>query len=192
MRIKQMKRTKYTPADEGFIFKNYPQMSDAEFAKVFKCNISAFQQKRRKLGLIGRENTGKFKKGHSPTFVNQSPNKTSFKKGDLPYNTKDLGYENERADGYVYIKTEKGMELKQRVVYSEYFGEIPKGYIVVFKDRNTRNFSPKNLEAISKSENLKRNANRQKQTDSIKRSWEYAKKMKEKQVNVLWFKKENK
>lgn len=44
--------------------------------------------------------------------------------------------------------------LKHRVVYEKHFGKIPKGKIVVFLDRNTRNLNIDNLECITKYENL--------------------------------------
>ena len=70
-----MKRKRYTKADEGFIIKNFPEMSDDEFAKILGVTKKAFQQKRRKLGLIGRENSGVFKKGQKPIFINNKANK---------------------------------------------------------------------------------------------------------------------
>lgn len=37
-------------------------------------------------------------------------------------------------------------------------GPLPAGYIVVFADRNNRNFAPSNLEAVTRAENMRRNS----------------------------------
>mgnify|MGYP000163831792 CR=1 FL=1 len=149
------------------------------FAKYFNISIKAFQQKRRKLGLLrpANENKSRFKKGHKSKFINTKPKQTSFKKGHQPHNTKPLGSTRDRKDGYVEIKTEKGFKLLQRVLWEEYFSEIPKGHIITFKDQNKRNFELKNLLCISKEENLNRNRNIEKQRQTIKKTWDFAKKV---------------
>lgn len=46
---------------------------------------------------------------------------------------------------------------RPRVVYEEYFGKIPSGYVIYHKDKNKDNDNIGNLEAISRKELLKRN-----------------------------------
>ena len=46
-----------------------------------------------------------------------------------------------------------------RAVYEENFGPIPKGYVIFHLDGDRHNDSPENLEAISRGEMMKRNAN---------------------------------
>jgi hypothetical protein len=172
-----MKRKKYTKADEGFIVANFQNYTDQEFADIFGVSVKAFQQKRRKLGYIGRENSGKFQKGHK----NEHPmppreaNSGSFKKGNKPHNTREIGYQCKHSDGYTYVKTENGMELLQRVVYKLHYGNIPEGYIVIFKDNNHDDFAPDNLEAISRTEHLRRNRNYEKASETMKLAWAFAK-----------------
>lgn len=91
--------------------------------------------------------------------------KTQFKKGNLPHNTKFDGYVRERKDKngvyYKYIRVSLGKwKLLQRVVYEQNIGKIPQGFIVIFKDGNTMNVVPNNLEAISRAEHARRNQNK--------------------------------
>jgi hypothetical protein len=184
-----MKRTKYTKADEGFIIANWRNYTDEQLAKMFGVSVGAFQQKRLKLGCIGRENTGRFKPGHKPhPMPAWKPNSGTFKKGHKTYNTREIGSTCKHADGYTYVKTEKGMELLHRAIYEAHYGSIPKGYIVVFKDKNTDNFSPENLEAISLTEHLSRNRNYKKAAESLKETWEFAKTRAERGDFRSWYK----
>lgn len=84
--------------------------------------------------------------------------RTWFDKGHEPHNTKHDGYERLTADGYIEVRIKKGVfKLKHRIIYEQNYGKIPRGMIVVFKDRNTLNFDPNNLEAITREENMERN-----------------------------------
>jgi hypothetical protein len=49
---------------------------------------------------------------------------------------------------------------RPRVAYEETFGPIPEGNVIIHIDGNRYNDEPKNLLAISRSENLKRNSNK--------------------------------
>lgn len=49
-------------------------------------------------------------------------------------------------DGYTYIKVDTGIWVrKNRYLYEKYIGEIPKDYVVIFKDGNNKNFDLDNL-----------------------------------------------
>jgi hypothetical protein len=48
---------------------------------------------------------------------------------------------------------------RPRKVYEDNYGPIPKGFIIYHKDGNNFNDDPKNLEAISRAELLRRNLN---------------------------------
>ncbi len=64
-----------------------------------------------------------------------------------------------RGDGYLYSKIKDGVwELTHRLEWIKHNGEIPYGYIVVFKDKNRMNVAIDNLECISLQENMKRNS----------------------------------
>ena len=83
---------------------------------------------------------------------------TQFKPGQLPHNTKPVGYERVNKDGYLLIKVEgeHQMVLKHRHVWQQAHGEIPRGHNVMFRDGDKRNFSLDNLELVSRQEAARR------------------------------------
>lgn len=80
-------------------------------------------------------------------------NATSFKKGQLPHNTRPNGSERICSkDGYVLVKVNGKFILKHRWLWERHHGKIPKGYNVVFKDRDKTNFDIDNLILMSYAE----------------------------------------
>ena len=111
----------------------------------------------RKKWITGR--TGYFEKGSIPinkgTKGLTSANKTSFKKGQITWNKKPVGYERVCSkDGYILIKTaEPGLfELKHRVVWEKEKGLIPSGHVIAFKNQDKTDCRIDNLILMSKSE----------------------------------------
>ena len=100
--------------------------------------------------------TGYFPKGNIPfnkgTKGIMKANKTSYKKGNIPQSYKPVGTERITKDGYTEIKVKDPnvWKLKQRLIYEEHYGEIPKGYVVMFLDRDKSNFDINNLILISR------------------------------------------
>lgn len=90
---------------------------------------------------------------------------TRFKSGQDPHNTVPIGTERISKDGYIEIKVRHvknggkndNFEFKHRVIYEDYFGEIPKGFKVYFIDGDKRNFEPWNLGIETHAENLEKN-----------------------------------
>lgn len=87
---------------------------------------------------------------------------TQFKKGHFPHNTKkdgQISIRNDEGKMYKYIRVSLG-KWKPLHVYTweEKYGPVPKGKIIVFKDRNTMNCDPLNLELIDRQENMRRNS----------------------------------
>lgn len=87
---------------------------------------------------------------------------SEFKKGQRPSNCMDVGAEKMHM-GYVWVKTAEGgwpaaWRPKHHVVWRNANGgaEIPAGHIVAFKDGNSKNFDPSNLELTTRAERLKR------------------------------------
>ena len=83
---------------------------------------------------------------------------TQFKKGQMPHNWKPEGSERIDKDGYLMIKVNGKFIPKHRYIYEQHYGKIPKGLIIVFKDKNTKNLDINNLEAIDREEHQRRNA----------------------------------
>lgn len=93
-----------------------------------------------------------------PAELFQKCQATMFKKGKVPHNTKYDKHERISVDGYTEIRIAKGKYvLKHRHVWQQLKGEIPKGFIVAFKDGNQQNIKIENLELITRKENMLRN-----------------------------------
>lgn len=88
---------------------------------------------------------------------------TQFKAGRQPHNTRPVGYESIRSDGYVYMKVEgeRHMVMKHRYVYEQHHGPVPDGHCVSFRDGNRLNCSPDNLFLISREDNARRTVSRE-------------------------------
>lgn len=131
----------------------YPTKTIAELAKLLNRTPASIKSKAIELGLKNSPEEIKAKvKLHSCK-------RTQFKKGNVPHNTKHNGYERINADGYVEVRIKKGkFALKQRLVWEDANGPIPKSHIVVFKDGNKQNCRIDNLELITRAENMIRNS----------------------------------
>lgn len=112
--------------------------------------------------------TGHFPKGgvsHNkgkrcpPGTGGRHPNaqKTQFKKGQEPHNTKYLGYERVNSDGYIEIsvaETNPHTGYSRRYVHkhvhlwTQQNGPVPEGYALKCLDDDTTNCDPSNWEAI--------------------------------------------
>lgn len=89
--------------------------------------------------------------------------RTTFKKGNLPHNTKYDGAMGIRRDktGIEYIYIRVGLakwEPLHRMVWRHHKGKIPPRMLIVFKDGNQGNCNIDNLEMISMADNLRRNS----------------------------------
>lgn len=158
----------YTKEQEQFLIDNVKGITLKEltnrFNVKFKLSLSedAIAGRKNKLNLSSGIKGGQFQKGHIPInkgtkgMFNVGGNKTSFKKGNIPQNHREVGSERINADGYIEIKTKEPnvFELKHRVVYEKINGPIPKDCNVVFADGNKMNLNPDNLVLVSKSEML--------------------------------------
>lgn len=145
------------------------------FNKKFNYNLSesAIANRKNKLGLSSGINVGCFKKGSVPfnkgkkwtEYMSEEKQKncckTTFKKGNIPANHRELFEERISRDGYIEIKIfePNKWEKKQRYIYEQNHGKIPKGYNVIFADGNNRNFDIDNLILVSDAENLIMNSN---------------------------------
>ena len=113
--------------------------------------------------------TGRFEKGHEPANKGKKGvsypgcEKTQFKKGILPANTKPIGYERISKDGYVEVKIKMrpsrpdcndNFVPKHRLIWEKAYGPIPPDCVVIFKDSNHFNFDLSNLALVTKAERL--------------------------------------
>lgn len=156
----------------------YPTTKLADIARIMGRSTSSVANRRTKLGLkrtpeqqalIG---DGRFKpgqtswnKGKKGWKAGGRSKETQFKKGHKPSNTwRPVGAERVSKDGILYRKVSDTGDKKTDwkavhvLIWEEINGPLPDGHIVVFKDKDRRNFEADNLEALSRSEHMKRNS----------------------------------
>lgn len=136
-------------------------------------------QKAWKMGLRYKgPKRGVFKKGHAtfnkgkkmPAEVREKVKRTMFKKGNLPHNTKPAGHDiairtDNRGVKNLHIRLGLGKwEYLARHTWRSFYGEIPAGHIVTFKDGDTMNCRIENLQLMSRADNARRNYSRDKYT----------------------------
>lgn len=175
-----MKIHKYTPEEIEFLRQNVPGRTLKEFQylfnKKFKLNVgeqSLENAKHRyniKSGITGGQfckgnvpaNKGKKWSEYMPQESQQGSLRTTFKKGNIPLNHRPVGSERVNKYGYIEIKVQEPnkWKLKHRVLYEKEYGEIPKGYKLIFADGNRLNLNLDNLILVSPSEELIMNRNK--------------------------------
>lgn len=109
------------------------------FYKKFKIKITPcmVNHYRVKFNILRNEHTGQFKKGIKP------------------HNFKKVGYEFIDKEGYIWIKTKDNkFKRKQLAIYEKHYGKIPKGYSVIFLDKNKKNFNINNLMLVKNKDKL--------------------------------------
>ena len=165
---------KYTDEEKLFLREFVPghrhKEITEEFNRRFSADITVGQIKGsiKRYGLnTGR--TGYFEKGHIPANKGTHPKtvgrmaETQYKKGNLPHNTKPIGYERVSKDGYIEVKIamrrsdtgdKNNFVPKHRLLWEKANGPIPKGCNVIFLDGDKRNFDLNNLALVTNAENL--------------------------------------
>lgn len=165
---------KYTEEEKAFLREFVPGHSHKEITEEFNRRFSADITPGQIKSSIGRYGlntgrTGHFEKGHIPANKGTHPKtvgrmgETQYKKGNLPHNTKPIGYERVDKNGYIEVKiamrpsdTKSGRNFvtKHRLVWEEANGPIPKGCKIIFLDGNKRNFKLENLALVTNAENI--------------------------------------
>ena len=159
----------------------YPDHFAGEIQAHLNRSKSAIYTKARQLGLecnpekisrSGRMSSHhpnvaghRFPKGHIPAnkgkkvsqelYAKMQP--TMFKKGRPSLNIRPVGAERVNVDGYIEVKVAdpNKWRLKNRVIWEQHNGEIPKGYNIQFKDHNPLNCTIDNLYIISQAEQMR-------------------------------------
>ena len=164
----------YTPEHKAFIEENYPGRTAHELVKMFNSHFGTQISEHKIISTAyrygyknGRDTTirrgvrvspeTEFKKGQTPwnkglKCVNGSGGvATQFKKGQRPHTYRPVGSERVTVDGYTEIKVAdpKTWKQKQRMIWEQANGPIPKGYKVIFADGDRANFDIENLLLIS-------------------------------------------
>lgn len=164
---------RYSEEQKEFIITNNYGKYSKELAEMFNqhfnTNITAkeiayFRRNHKlKSGL-----TGQFKKGNVAhnkgkkqiEYMSQESiertKETRFKKGNKPKNYRPIGSERITKDGYIEVKVSdpNKWETKNKIIYKQYFGDIPKGHKVIYADGNKLNNDINNLILVSNNEEL--------------------------------------
>ena len=170
---------RYSEEQKEFIITNnygkYSKELAEMFNQYFKTNITAkeiayFRRNHKlKSGL-----TGQFKKGNVPHNKDKKQveymskeaiertKKTRFKKGNKPKNYRPVGSERITKDGYIEVKVAdpNKWETKNKIIYKQYFGDIPEGHKIIYADGNKLNNDINNLILVSDNEELIMNRHR--------------------------------
>lgn len=139
-------------------------------------NVKSNLKRRKGIDITTGINRGCIKKGNIPfnkglkwnqyltKEQQEKSSKTWFKKGNIPMTAVEIGEEHIRHkkpndEGFLCVKTcngkgNKNWTPKQRYVYEQHYGEIPKGHKVIFADGNRNNFDISNLILVSNAEEL--------------------------------------
>lgn len=172
-------RLTWTLSDERRLCDVYPHHPNRALIKLFGRSAKAIGLKARQMGLSKSAEClklARFARGHAtwnkgkPGSTGLHPNcrRTQFKPGSVTgaasRNLRPIGSELTDKDGNVIRKvSDTGHRRKDWrpvhvLVWESINGPLPTGRIVVFIDRNNRNFAPSNLEAITRAENMRRNS----------------------------------
>ena len=134
-----------------------------------RLNASLFEKgKRRSPGTEFKPGNTSYNKGrkqaeYMSAEAIERTKATRFKKGNLPHNTRhDLDItirtDKRKVPNYHIRVSLSKWEYLTRWLWMQEHGPIPKGHCVIVKDGNTMNCVPKNLELITRKENVLRNS----------------------------------
>lgn len=87
---------------------------------------------------------------------------TQFRKGQRPFNKCEIGDLRLNSEGYVDMKISNAKGAKawrtfHRILWEDAHGPVPKGHVIMFKDRDRLNIDLNNLECLTLAENARRN-----------------------------------
>jgi hypothetical protein len=185
------KKKTWKQSELHILKKLYSETPNSELLEKFDCSSKSLYSAANKLGLkktseymsktfgpilkrVG-EST-RYSKGSIPAnkgkkwneFMSlesqENARKTTFKKGNKPHNTVEVGFERITKDGYIEVKvgdfddSTLNFRLKHRLVWEQYFGEVPANHQVRFIDENKRNFAIENLKLVSLADSLRMNS----------------------------------
>tara|TARA_R110000803_G_scaffold36811_6_gene79161 strand:+ start:1853 stop:2689 length:837 start_codon:yes stop_codon:yes gene_type:complete len=147
----------------------YPYFPNTRMARMFGLNYPVCKNLANKYSLtkIYEYNIGQYRKGMDSWNKGKTgymgANKTSFKKGNLPANTKTTGDISIREDkcgrSYLWIKlSHSNWQMLHVNIWKEHNGALPSGKILRFIDGNSLNCVLENIEVVTRGEHAIRNA----------------------------------
>lgn len=160
----------YTTEHERFVRDLCPHVSKQELVERFNNRFGMQITLGKMKALMGNRKinsgrTGCFPKGHKSWNYGTKgqgltgPNRTSFKKGNMPPNRKPLWSERVNVYGYIEIKVPERdpytgfptrYKLKHKWLWEQEHGPVPSGHVVAFRDGDKLNCRLENLMLISR------------------------------------------
>lgn len=148
---------------------NYPLLSRRDLTAAFNKKFGQNREEKQVIAFLKNNNiqsgrTAHFKKG-VPSWSKGTKgvlkaNSGSFKKGQHAHNHVPVGSERKVKGGYIEVKTAEPHTWvgKNRIIWTETHGPIPKDHNIRFKDGDPENLSIDNLFMVNKSEHQVLNA----------------------------------
>ena len=166
----------FTREQERFIREEYRTMSRKDLLKAFNARFGTSRSLDQLVSFIKRNGItsgrlGRFELGSRPrnsgTNGGVRANSGTFRKGNVPGNTRSMGAERiDPKDGYVLVKirernpytgAETRFKFKHVAIWEATHGPVPEGHVVRFKDGDKMNFALGNLVLVTQAENLRLN-----------------------------------
>lgn len=165
---------KYTEEQTQFLKDNVKGTPFKKLTEMFNKKFGTNKSTRTISSFCGRNKLSnglntQFKKGHQSWNKGvkgvhaPGSEKGWFKKGNEPINTRPIGSTLVGKDGYLLVKVkDKGTRNemwrpKHELIWEEVNGPKPDKHVIIFADRNKRNFDLNNLILVKRSELLKLN-----------------------------------
>lgn len=173
-------KPRYADPDEirKFIFDNHKGTSFKDMSKMIKDKFDYDMPATRVKSFYARNHLkngidSRFKKGQKSYNKGMKQSEymsrdaiercsaTRFKPGSVPKNTMPIGTVVKDRDGYIVVKIDNVKKPKNKQVnwihlhkllYKFYYGDIPNGYCVFFKNGDINDYSKENLGLISRKE----------------------------------------
>lgn len=154
--------TSLFPRDvQDFIKQNYIGVGHKDMAILLNVNFGKNYTTSQLKAYYGNRKmdsglNGQFQRNHIPFNKGKKGvggwEPTQFKSGHRSHNHKPVGTVRVNGDDYVDIKIAdpNKWRAKHLLVWEEHNGPVPKGHVIIFGDRNRRNFDIDNLIMVSK------------------------------------------
>jgi hypothetical protein len=175
--------SRWTAAELRQIRKRYPHERSDTIARDLGRPVSQVYQAATRLGLHKSKaylksglpdlnkkgNAGCFRKGFLPWnkgmkgWSAKGTERSRFKMGHRPQTWRPIGTVSVDADGYSWTKIKEAprrdwaWKMTHVLLWEKHRGKVPRGRIVVFKDKNRAHIALENLETVTRQENMARN-----------------------------------
>lgn len=168
-------RMTYSKEQVAFIKEAYTRLSLADMTAAFNAEFGETKTVKQLRSFtrnhkVRSGRTGCFEKGHVPWTAGKAgkgickPNSGSFKKGDIPANTRPMGSERIcPKDGFILVKIEEEnpytdattrFKHKHVVIWEEANGPTPENHVIRFLDGDKKNCVIENLGLFTRAESL--------------------------------------